>query len=609
MPLIDVSGLSFSYPHAANPALDDVCFSVEAGEYVAVVGANGSGKSTLARCLNGLLTPPPRSVNVAGHDPSDLAGRRLARRALSLVFQSPPDQIVASVVEEDVAFGLENLGIAPDDMRPRVRAALERVGLWELRHSSPRFLSSGQQQRLAVAGALAMAPACLVFDEATAMIDPAGREEILRLMDELVAGGAAIMHITHDMSEAARAQRALVLSRGRLVYDGSPAGLFELPELASFGLRLPEAFVMMRSMGLAAQPGESPAGLAARVVAAGYRPAEAFGASAATEPGSAPEGSAASSAFELDGASYRYLAGTDDERLALDGVSCTLPRGGRLALVGATGSGKSTALQLVAALAQPSAGRAIVLGRDTGDPSVELRALRMAAPLSIQRPESAIFELYAGDEVAFGPRNRGLSGAALVDAVRRAMDAVGLPYDDYRDRPSRALSGGQKRRLALASVLAMSPEILVLDEPGSALDPVSRAELMELLLRAEGGGRSVAFSTHAMEEAARADAVAVMSGGRLAAFGSPEIIFGEGWDLAWGLKRPFAAELAAELYRSYEALGFDAAALAALRTAVSPAALLSALVSSDGVQGVADQPTRRASGQADSAAAWDGGEP
>jgi energy-coupling factor transport system ATP-binding protein len=246
-------------------------------------------------------------------------------------------------------------------------------------------------------------------------------------------------------------------------------------------------------------------------------------------------------------------------------------------LVGATGSGKSTALQLVAALAQPSAGRAVVLGRDTSDPSVELRSLRMAAPLSIQRPESAIFEPYAGDEVAFGPRNRGLSGAALVDAVRRAMDAVGLAYDEFRDRPSRALSGGQKRRLALASVLAMTPEILVLDEPGSALDPVSRAELMALLLSAEEGGRSVVFSTHAMEEAARADAVAVMSRGRLAAYSSPEEIFGEGWDDSWGLKRPFAAELAAELSRAYEAQGFDAASLAALRAAVTPAALVAAL--------------------------------
>ncbi len=238
---------------------------------------------------------------------------------------------------------------------------------------------------------------------------------------------------------------------------------------------------------------------------------------------------------------------------------------------------KSTALQLVAALAQPSAGRAVVLGRDTSDPSVELRSLRMAAPLSIQRPESAIFEPYAGDEVAFGPRNRGLSGAALVDAVRRAMDAVGLAYDEFRDRPSRALSGGQKRRLALASVLAMAPEILVLDEPGSALDPVSRAELMGLLLSAEEGGRSVVFSTHAMEEAARADAVAVMIRGRLAAYGSPEEIFGKGWDDSWGLKRPFAAELAAELSRAYGAQGFDDASLSALRAAVTPAALVAAL--------------------------------
>jgi energy-coupling factor transport system ATP-binding protein len=171
----------------------------------------------------------------------------------------------------------------------------------------------------------------------------------------------------------------------------------------------------------------------------------------------------------------------------------------------------------------------------------------MSSPLSVQRPESAIFELYAGDEVAFGPRNQGQSGPALVERVREAMDIVGLPYASYRDRPARALSGGQKRRLAIASVLSMRPQALVMDEPGSALDPGSRSALMDTLFAAAKGKAGFVYSTHAMEEAARADFMAVLAEGRLLAFGSPRELFGSRFSADWGIARPFAAELAAEL--------------------------------------------------------------
>jgi len=204
-------------------------------------------------------------------------------------------------------------------------------------------------------------------------------------------------------------------------------------------------------------------------------------------------------------------------------------------------------LQLFAALANPSAGYVRALGKDPSDGGTDLRSLRMSAPLSVQRPESAIFELYAGDEVAFGPRNQGLKGSALVKSVREAMDIVGLPYDAYRDRRARALSGGQKRRLAIASVLSMRPEALVMDEPGSALDPVARAALMDTLFAAARGKAGFVYSTHAMEEAARAEFVAVLASGRLLAFGPPGDIFGSRFSADWGIAKPFAAELAAEL--------------------------------------------------------------
>jgi len=560
MPLVSLRSLKFTYPGSAAPALDSVSLDIEPGDYLAVVGANGSGKSTLARCINGLLTPPPGAVLVDGMDPSDGSRLRDVRRTVSLVFQSPPDQIVASVVEEDVAFGLENLGLPREEMRVRVGEALEALGLSAERTRPPRFLSAGQQQRLAIAGALVMRPRCIVFDEATAMLDPVGRSDVLDRIDELVAAGMAVVHVTHDMAEAARARRVAVLAAGRIVFDGTAEDLFgasALPGagLPDAGLAMPPACVAARAFGLRPIPGESAADLAARII--GDSELTPMTSAVATPSGTPPVDAAlagnvavadeAGPVFVVEAASFSFLKGTANERRAVDGVSLSVRPGEMLAVVGVTGSGKSTLLQLLDALLFSSKGSIRAFGMDTSDPKVDPRAVRMRAPLAMQRPETAIFEFYAGDEAAFGPRNQGLSGPALVARVRAAMDSVGIPYDLFRDRRARAMSGGEKRRLALASILSMDPEALLFDEPTSSLDAPTKAAVMGLLRSAAAGGRTVVFATHSMEEAAMADRVAVMSGGRLVACDTPASVFGSGWDDGWGLSRPFGAVLADEL--------------------------------------------------------------
>lgn len=542
--IVSLKSLSYTYSGSFVPALTGISLALEAGAYLAVVGANGSGKSTLVRCLNGLLQPPPGAVSVAGADPATTDGRIAARRVLSLVFQSPPDQIVSSVVEEDVAFGLENLGVPRSEMRVRVEQALIAVDMLSERTRSPRFLSSGQQQRLAVAGAIAMRPQIVAFDEATSMIDPMGRTAILDLMDDLVARGIAVIHVTHDMDEAARAHRIAVLSEGRLVFLGSPAELFSSDQLDQVRLSRPRSYSAALALGLPPVIGEDAASLARRVAAA-HKTYQAFPSHTPDAPAN-PE-----PALSLQGVSMSYLAGTESERLAVDSVSLDVPSGTVVAVVGRTGSGKSSLLQLLDGLALPDSGVAVSLGIDTAGRKVDLRAVRMRAPLAVQRPESAIFEAYAGDEVAFGPRNQGLSGQLLVDRVRTAMDATGLPFKEFRDRQPRTLSGGMKRRLALASILSLEPEALLLDEPTSALDPASRAEILALIHGyAHSGGataghpvRTVVMSTHSMEEAAAADLVVVMKSGAVVAFGPPSRIFGEDWDESWGLARPFAYQL------------------------------------------------------------------
>ena len=224
-----------------------------------------------------------------------------------------------------------------------------------------------------------------------------------------------------------------------------------------------------------------------------------------------------------------------------------MPKARTLAFVGKTGSGKSTALQLLDGLVAPSSGQVRAFGTDLDSPHTDLRSVRMRAPLAIQRPESALFERYSGDDVAFGPRNIGLVGKALVERVRSSMEETGLGYGEFRDRRTRSLSGGEKRRLALAGVLAMGGDALLLDEPTSGLDPATKRSILALVLDRSMRGTTVVVATHSMEEAARADQVAVFAGGEIVAIGDPQTIFYDRFDPSWGLGRPFACEVAIEL--------------------------------------------------------------
>ena len=216
MPLIRIANLTYAYAPTAStsvPALQGIDLQIEAGQYVALIGANGSGKTTLARHLNALLMPTAGDVWIDGLNTRDRSVVRAIRSLVGMVFQSPADQLVATVVEEDVAFGPENLGIAEDELPQRVRRALEQVGMWPLRHRPPHMLSAGQQQRVAIAGVLAMAPRCLVLDEATAMLDPAGRGDVLRVIDALHRDGMTIVAITspREATKPARLSRLTTL--------------------------------------------------------------------------------------------------------------------------------------------------------------------------------------------------------------------------------------------------------------------------------------------------------------------------------------------------------------------------------------------------------------
>ena len=253
-PMIQTDALSFSYPveegQRRTTALDNVTLSIEKGSFVVVLGHNGSGKSTLAKHMNAVLLPSGGAVYVEGMDTKKEELLLEIRRRVGMVFQNPDNQIVANVVEEDVAFAPENLGVSTEEIRRRVDDALAAVGMTEFTRHAPHLLSGGQKQRVAIAGVIAMEPECIVLDEATAMLDPSGRREVLDTVHRLNRErGITVVHITHHMSEAEDADRVIVMNDGVVAMDGAPREIFSrVEELQALGLAAPDTVELLRRL-------------------------------------------------------------------------------------------------------------------------------------------------------------------------------------------------------------------------------------------------------------------------------------------------------------------------------------------------------------------------
>jgi energy-coupling factor transport system ATP-binding protein len=254
-PLIDIQKITYAYPHHKKiteetelaPALQNVSLQVDEGEYVAILGHNGSGKSTLARHCNALLLPDRGHVYVNGMDTRDSAKQRWIRDQVGMVFQNPDNQLIATVVEDDVAWSLALRGIPVEEIRERVDTALVAVGIEHLRHLPPHRLSGGQRQRLAIAGILALRPRCIIADEATSMLDPYSRQEVIRLLKQLHEEfGLTIIHVTHLLEEVVYAQRIIMMEQGQIVQEGTPSTIFaDLERLRALKLIIPEPFILV----------------------------------------------------------------------------------------------------------------------------------------------------------------------------------------------------------------------------------------------------------------------------------------------------------------------------------------------------------------------------
>ena len=494
-------------------ALDDVTLEVCRGERVCVLGANGSGKSTLASVICGLLAPDEGDVELAGHavctgGVPDLAAYRDARRQLGLVFQNPDDQIVTSVVADDVAFGPENLGVPRAQISVRVARELRRVAMEKYAHADPSRLSGGQRQRVCIAGALAMEPSVLVLDEPSSLLDVRGRAAIMRVMGRLAAAGATLVHVTHFMDEALAADRVVVMQHGHVALEGTPDEVFAAKNaqvIEALGLEMP--FEARLAVALR-QAGAAGGAIAAPGAPSDEKPAACAACAHTAEP-------LAILARDLG---FSYGPGAQ----ALDGVSLEVPVRATTAIVGQTGSGKSTLLRLLCGLEAADAGSLTVCGINAATKRGR-RQVRRAVGYVMQHPERQLFAQTVAEDVAFGPRNQGLSAAEVEGRVAHALDLVGLA--DRRDASPFELSGGQQRLAAIAGVLAMEPELLVLDEPTAGLDPRGRARLRALMADLAAHGVTLLQVTHSMEDAARADHVVVLDQSHVLAAGTPAEVF------------------------------------------------------------------------------------
>lgn len=515
-------------------ALDDVSLDVRCGERLCILGPNGSGKSTLAGVLAGLLAPDEGEVELAGEQvfssgQVDFEAYHRARRSLGLVFQNPDDQLVTSIVEEDVAFGPENLGVPSNEIGERVRRELHRVAMEGYAKADPTRLSGGQKQRVAIAGALAMEPQLLVLDEPGALLDVRGRRSILKVMGRLKADGRTIVHITHFMEEALEADRVIVMRHGRIALEGTPQEVFShADEIQALGLREPWTARLaerLRELGVGVGwtcDAEQLEGELARVAQRHTRSRSTATTAEDQRTCHAKAHSDLAVSVRKVSYSYRSVDARDDTHPALDGVSLEVARATNTVIIGQTGSGKSTLLRLLCALELPDIGHIVVDGTDTRDRKGR-RALHGHVGYVMQHPERQLFAETVAEDVAFGPKNLHLPEDEVTRRCRRALKLVGLL--GLEEASPFELSGGQQRMCAIAGILAMQPNILILDEPTAGLDPRRRGDLSRILRVLQRSGVTIVQVTHSREIAVRADEVIVLDQSRVMTHGTPREVF------------------------------------------------------------------------------------
>ena len=459
--MIELNDVCFAYSgnsYTGKPVLEGVNLSVKRGEYLGVVGDNGSGKTTLAKLLNGLLLPTRGSVVVNGIATRDRDRLFSIRRSVGIVFQNPDAQAIGETVEEDIVFGLENISVPKSEIGRRIDRYLGLFGIEDLRYRNISLLSGGQKQLVNIAAVMAMEPECIVFDESLSMMDPRNRANALEKLSWLAGGGTSIVLITHDHDDLARCDRVIAISDG---------GLSPLPPILSRMSRMDECHE--------------------------FREVSSWNATMCA-------------GIEVRNVSHTYDRGSEWAVPALNDIDLTIKAGAVFGVIGGIGSGKSTLATLIAGLDTPTSGSITIAGIPP-QPGKNVGIL-------FQHPEDFFFEKTVREDMAFGLKAMGASDEVVESRIRDAMGAVGLEMQ-FLEEPSSRLSSGEQRLVSFASVIAMGPECIVLDEPTAGLDRRSRRKVLEVV-KGLAGRKTVVYISHRVRDVLEvSERISVLKDGNL----------------------------------------------------------------------------------------------
>jgi energy-coupling factor transport system ATP-binding protein len=518
-----LQNVSYQYPNATVYALKDLTVSIDYGEIVAVMGRTGSGKTTMLSLLNGLIPDFYEghftgSVVVDGLDTAKYKTHDLVA-SVGFVFQDAEMQIMGTTIEHDIAIGPCNMGMEPRVVRENVLAAAQSVKLTGMEQRSTAHLSGGEKQRVALAGVLAMKPHVLVLDEPTSELDPDGRKQFFMLLGKLSEQGYTIIVATHDCEEVVEiADRVLVLEGGSLKFDGTPSQLYSnIQQCKEFGLRTPAVTELFD------QQDSGNHGVPVLTVDDAFDIVSEFRLHEKIVPLGGTEQQqqlpAGQTMIEINDLHHKY----DSTLEALRGVQCTIREGEFVAIVGSNGAGKTTLSKHLNGLLKPSSGSVIVDGIDTR--SATVASLSKIVGYVFQNPDHQIFSASVCEEIEFGLRQVGrYTSQEISERVKRAMALVGL--EDAAKRHPFTLGKGERQKLAIASILAIEPKVLVIDEPTTGLDWAGTVRMMELIHTLHRQRCTIIIITHDLQlTAEHAQRVLVMSSGKLIADGTPDNVF------------------------------------------------------------------------------------
>ena len=563
MSVITVENLRYRYPHAKELALDGLDFSVEKGEFIGIIGENGAGKSTLSQALMGLVPQFYKgayggTVMVDGIEAGRTPVAQLCGH-VGLVFQNPFNQLSGAKdnVYEEVAFGMQNLGVPAEEMKNRVEEALKLLDIWQYRDRNPFDLSGGQMQRVAIASVLVMRPDVMILDEPTSQLDPEGSDEVFKAVETLTGSGITILMIEQKIEKlAAYCDRILLLHKGKQIAFDTPQKVFSMPDLNNYGIQAPAFTRICKAEGVTLADGTYPvtveeaAGvlrekrLEASACADGGEYAQrAAGAEAAQAGGPAESAGSSDEQFCIEKLDFSYLADVP----VLKNLNMKLDKR-PTAIIGQNGAGKTTLVKLLKGLLKPVSGSIYFHGEDISGKTVAMLAGNVG--YVFQNPDDQIFKYNVMDEILFGPLNIGMDAERAKKEAERALKLTGLtgkekenPYD---------LELYERKMTAIASVLAMDTDVLILDEPTIAQDWKGRQIIGDIIRSLSERGKLVIAILHDMDFVAENfERVIIMAHGQVLADGTAKEVFAQEEALKKArLQKPYVMQLC-------EALGYE----------------------------------------------------